>query len=74
MQNPQIIMPFEAVLELKILKGVLSIVRLITVVAKLAKSFGTYSFRKSWRLPPRTNRTVIDRVAPKVPRSRPSEI
>ena len=40
----------------------LSIVDSITVVAKLAKSFGTCPFRKSLRLPLRTNRTGIDRV------------
>ncbi len=40
----------------------LRITRSISVVAKLAKSFGARAFRKSWRLPLRGNRTVIDRT------------
>ena len=38
------------------------ITRSISVVAKLAKSFGARSLRKSWRLPLQENRTVIDRT------------
>ena len=38
------------------------IIRSIIVVAKLVKSFGARSFRKSWRLPLRENRTVYENL------------